>query len=190
MKCLRTFDSHNQLHTEGLFSRDLRGYKAVLALLGSHSALFSSEMAMNLACYIPAEPAASHTPSGHRREAMRVHEKKNILSPLAHFVFQHHLIKVFFLLEVASVRTAISSPAEYHPHPPQPRSLRHHYHWKTSQPLPCTPSPANPEAAVYSLSYNLWFVLSLFYFSEFQCLIIKSLYLVSSIEAANVLCVS
>lgn len=108
MKCLRTFDSHNQLHTEGLFSRDLRGYKAVLALLGSHSTLFSSEMAMNLARYIPAEPAASHTPSGHRRETMRIHEKKNILSPLAHFVFQHHLIKVFFLLEVASVRTAIS----------------------------------------------------------------------------------
>lgn len=108
MKCLRTFDSHNQLHTEGLFSRDLRGYKAVLALLRSHSALFSSEMAMNLTCYIPAEPAASHTPSGHRRETMRIHEKKNILSPLAHFVFQHHLIKVFFLLEVASIRTAIS----------------------------------------------------------------------------------
>lgn len=87
MKYLRTFDSHNQLHTEGLFSRDLRGYKAVLVLLGSHSTLFNSEMAMNLACYIPAETAASHTPSGHRRETMRIHEKNNILSVLAHFVF-------------------------------------------------------------------------------------------------------
>lgn len=58
VKCLRTFDSHDQLHTEGLFSRDLRGYKAVLALLGSDSILFGSEMAMDSAHYIPAEPVS------------------------------------------------------------------------------------------------------------------------------------
>lgn len=72
---------------KGLFSRDLRGYKAILALLRSYFILFSAEMAVDSTHYIPAESATYHTTSRHRRETMRIHEKKNILSPLAHFFF-------------------------------------------------------------------------------------------------------